>query len=81
MKRIRVKKDYKRKIRKNCYFCKYKIDYIDYKEVELLKKFTNANNGQIVAKKNTGTCTKHQRWLSVAIKRAREVALLPFVID
>ena len=81
MERIRRNKKYKRKIRKNCYFCKYKMNYIDYKEVELLKKFTNISNGQIVAKKITGTCTKHQRWLSVSIKRAREVALLPFVIE
>ncbi|AUB31086.1 30S ribosomal protein S18 [Spiroplasma floricola] len=62
------------------FFAKNKIDYIDYKDVDLLKKFISAN-GQILPKRITGTSPKHQRMLAVAIKRARSMGLLPFVIQ
>ena len=69
----------KQKPRKEvCYFTKNKITYIDYKDVELLKRFVSAN-GKIIPRRVTGTCAKYQRMLAVAIKRAREMALLPFV--
>ncbi len=64
--------------KKSCYFTKNKINYIDYKDVELLKKFISAN-GKITPRRVTGTSSKHQRLLAVAIKRARQMALLPYV--
>lgn len=63
---------------KVCYFCKNKIDNIDYKDPELLRKFITPR-GKIIPRRNTGVCAKHQRRLSLAIKRAREMALLPYV--
>ncbi|WP_339020944.1 30S ribosomal protein S18 [Spiroplasma endosymbiont of Atherix ibis] len=62
------------------FFAKNKIDYIDYKDIDLLKKFISANE-QILPKRITGTSPKHQRILAVAIKRARSMGLLPFVIQ
>ena len=71
----------KQKTRKKvCFFTKNKITYIDYKDVELLKRFVSAN-GKIIPRRVTGTSAKYQRMLAVAIKRAREMALLPFVQD
>jgi len=70
----------KQKTRKKvCFFTKNKITYIDYKDVELLKRFVSAN-GKIIPRRVTGTSAKYQRMLAVAIKRAREMALLPFVV-
>ncbi len=66
--------------RKVCYFTKNNITYIDYKDVELLKKFI-APNGKIMPRRATGTKAKYQRELAVAIKRARQMALLPYVAD
>ena len=59
-------------------FAKNKIDYIDYKDVELLKRFISAN-GKIIPRRVTGTSAKYQRKLARAIKRARQMALLPYV--
>ena len=64
--------------KKVCYFTKNKITYIDYKDVELLKKFISAN-GKIAPRRTTGTSAKYQRMLAIAIKRARQMALLPYV--
>lgn len=66
--------------RKVCYFTKNKITYIDYKDVELLKKFISPN-GKITPRRVTGTGAKYQRMLATAIKRARQMALLPYVAD
>ena len=66
--------------RKVCYFTKNNITYIDYKNVELLKRFISAN-GKITPRRVTGTSAKYQRQLAVAIKRARQIALLPYVAD
>ncbi len=66
--------------RKVCYFKKNNITYIDYKDVELLKKFISPN-GKIIPRRVTGTSAKYQRQLAVAIKRARQMALLPYVAD
>ena len=66
--------------RKFCYFTKNNITYIDYKDVELLKKFISPN-GKIIPRRVTGTKAKYQRELAVAIKRARQMALLPYVAD
>jgi len=70
--------DYIRKPRrKYCAFCKDKVDYIDYKDFNLLRRFMS-DRGKIRPRRVTGTCAQHQRDLSVAIKRAREVALIPY---
>ena len=66
--------------KKVCYFTKNKIDYIDYKDVELLKKFISPN-GKITPRRVTGTSAKYQRMLATAIKRARQMALLPYVVE
>ncbi len=66
--------------KKVCYFDANKIENIDFKDVELLKKFVT-DRGKILPRRVTGTCAKHQRKLAIAIKRARHMALLPFVKD
>ncbi|WP_308609772.1 30S ribosomal protein S18 [uncultured Granulicatella sp.] len=66
-----------RRRKKVCYFCANHVDYIDYKDVELLKRFIS-EKGKILPRRVTGTCAKHQRTLTVAIKRARIMGLLPF---
>ena len=63
---------------KYCHFCTNNIKYLDYKNLELLKKFIDPY-ARIVNHKRSGTCSKHQRKLMEAIKRARLLALLPFV--
>ncbi|MGL4950141.1 MAG: 30S ribosomal protein S18 [Anaeroplasmataceae bacterium] len=67
-----------RRRRKVCYFTQNKIENIDFKDVELLKKFVT-DRGKILPRRVTGTSAKYQRKLAVAIKRARHMALLPFV--
>ena len=66
--------------KKVCYFDANKMDNIDWKDVDLLKKFVT-DRGKILPRRVTGTCAKHQRKLAIAIKRARHMALLPFVKD
>ncbi len=66
--------------KKLCLFCSEGIDRVDYKDVERLKKFLT-ERGKILPRRKTGTCARHQRQLSRAIKRAREMALLPYQID
>jgi len=66
--------------KKVCYFTKNHIKYIDYKDVDLLKKYISPS-GKITPKRITGTSAKYQRRLADAIKRARFMALLPFVSD
>lgn len=67
-----------RKRRKVCVFCTEKIPYIDYKDSARLRKFIS-ERGKILPRRISGTCAEHQRALTVAIKRARQVALLPYV--
>ncbi|MFC1802114.1 30S ribosomal protein S18 [Patescibacteria group bacterium] len=62
-----------------CYFTKNNIDHIDYKDIEALEKFMNPH-GRMVARKRTGLCAKHQRGLAQAIKRARFLGLLPYLV-
>lgn len=66
--------------RKVCQFCADKSQAIDYKDVEKLKKFVS-ERGKILPRRVTGTCALHQRDVTKAIKRARIVALLPYVAD
>ncbi len=68
------------KRKKVCYFTANGITHIDYKDVELLKKFIS-ERGKILPRRVTGTSAKYQRMLTKAIKRARQVALLPYVAD
>lgn len=63
---------------KTCFFTQNNIKHIDYKDVDILKKFINPH-GRIVSRKRTGTTAKNQRQLAMAIKRARIMGLLPFV--
>ena len=63
---------------KDCYFCANNVDLVDYKDVILLRKFINTV-GKITPRKRTRVCSKHQRTVSRAIKRARVIGLLPFV--
>ncbi len=63
--------------RKVCKFCVEKIDDINYKDVRLIHSFIS-ERGKILPRRLTGTCSPHQRRLTVAIKRARNIALLPF---
>ena len=68
------------KRRKVCAFCVDKVEYIDYKDIAKLRKYMS-DRAKILPKRATGTCAKHQRALTEAIKRARQVALLPYVAD
>ena len=67
-----------RRRRKVCYFTENKVTYIDFKDTDLLKRFIN-ERGKILPRRVTGTSAKWQRKLAVVIKRARHMALLPFV--
>ncbi|MBR5156879.1 MAG: 30S ribosomal protein S18, partial [Clostridia bacterium] len=66
--------------KKVCAFCQDKVDYIDYKDVAKLRRFVS-ERAKILPRRITGTCAKHQRQLTEAIKRARHIALLPFSAD
>ena len=73
-----VKKVFKKAPRRKvCAFCQEKLDAIDYKDVNRLKKFVT-EGGKIVPRRMSGTCAAHQRKVAVAIKRARIASLLPF---
>src|SRR5215469_12232480 len=72
----RGKRQFFRK-KKVCKFCVEKIDLIDYKRADILSQFVQ-ERGKILPRRMTGVCARHQRWLGVAIKRARNIALLPF---
>ena len=73
-----VKKVFKKMPRKKvCAFCQEKLDAVDYKDVNRLKKFVT-EGGKIIPRRMSGTCAAHQRLLATAIKRARLTALLPF---
>lgn len=63
-----------------CYFTKHNIKHIDYKDVEILKKFLNPH-GRLLSRKRTGVSAHHQRQLAQAVKRARFMALLPYVAE
>lgn len=66
--------------RKVCTFCVEKTEHIDYKDVAKFQKFTS-ERAKILPRRVTGTCAKHQRELTTAIKRARQVALMPYISD
>jgi small subunit ribosomal protein S18 len=63
--------------KKVCIFCKEHIDWVDYKDVNLLRRFMS-DRGKIRARRVTGNCRQHQRDIAIAVKNSREVALLPY---
>ena len=64
--------------RRNCYFCREKVDEVDYKNMNQLRRYIS-EKGKIRSRRITGACRRHQRQVAVAVKRAREMALLPYV--
>jgi small subunit ribosomal protein S18 len=64
--------------RRNCYFCREKIEDVDYKDINSLRRYIS-ERGKIRSRRITGACRRHQNQISVAVKRAREMALLPYV--
>ncbi len=76
------KRNKKRKvyIKKNCKFCEGKMPFIDYKDTDCLRQFVT-ERGKMLSRRLTGNCAKHQRKVSQALKKARYIALLPFVSD
>jgi small subunit ribosomal protein S18 len=75
----RGKRQFFRK-KKVCRFCVEHVDFIDYKKADLLQAFVQ-DRGKILPRRMTGTCSRHQRWLGEAIKRARNIALMPFATE
>ena len=78
-----MKRDYKgtrRPKKKVCQFCVDKAQDIDYKDIVKIRRYTS-ERAKILPRRVTGTCTKHQRLLTIAIKRARHIALLPYSAD
>ncbi len=70
----------KRYRRKVCSFCVDKVTEIDYKEIQKLRRYVS-ESGKILPRRMTGVCAKHQRKLSMAIKKARKMALMPYTIE
>ena len=71
---------HKKARKKVCHFCVDRVEEIDYKDIAKLRKFVS-ERAKILPRRATGTCAKHQRALTTAIKRARQVALLPYSND
>ena len=69
-----------KRVKKFCRFKKYGMHYIDYKDIELLKKFLN-EQGKLLPRRITGNSLKYQRKVSDAVKKARQMAILPYVTD
>ena len=76
--RRRPPSDARGRKKKVCQFCREKTDFIDYKDVGVLRKYVS-DRGKIRARRVSGACAAHQRKLATAIKNAREMALLPYV--
>lgn len=75
-----AKQELDKKKKKNCNFCADKVEAIDYKDVQKLRRYLT-EAGKIIPRRITGTCAEHQRMLARAIKRAREASLLAYVMD
>jgi len=73
-----AQKELRQRKPKPCYFCKEKIDYVDYKDVALLRNYMS-DRAKIRARRVTGNCAQHQRKVARAIRNAREMALLPYI--
>jgi small subunit ribosomal protein S18 len=73
--------DYARKPkRRYCVFCKDHVEYVDYKDVTMLRKFMT-DRGKIKPRRVSGNCAQHQHRVAIAIKRSREMALLPYTVS
>ena len=66
--------------RKYCQFCKDEVDFVDYKDTQLLRKFVT-DRGKIKPRRVTGACVQHQRDIATAVKRARIMALMPYTVS
>ena len=77
---IKGDKPFRKPRKKICNFCVDRVDAIDYKEVEKLKKYVS-DKGKILPRRVTGTCARHQRKVTEAIQRARHIALLPYTVQ
>jgi small subunit ribosomal protein S18 len=66
--------------RRSCFFCKDKVEEVDYKSYNQLRRYVS-EKGKIRSRRITGTCRRHQKQVAVAVKRAREMALLPYVTN
>lgn len=66
--------------RKHCQFCKDEVDFVDYKDTQLLRKFVT-DRGKIKPRRVTGACVQHQRDIATAVKRARIMALMPYTVS
>ena len=66
--------------RKSCFFCKDKVDEVDYKNINQLRRYIS-EKGKIRSRRITGACRRHQVQVAIAVKRAREMALLPYVAE
>ena len=75
-----AQRPFNRRRKKVCTFCADKIDHIDYKDINRLKKCVS-DRAKILPRRISGACAKHQRQLTIAIKRARHVALMPYIGD
>ncbi|MCZ6679680.1 MAG: 30S ribosomal protein S18 [Candidatus Poribacteria bacterium] len=75
----RGREGFRRGRRKRCRFCMEKIKSVDYKSLEMIRSFTT-DRGKILPRRVSGNCAKHQRMVTGAVKRARNIALLPFTI-
>ncbi|MFZ7133488.1 MAG: 30S ribosomal protein S18 [Eubacteriales bacterium] len=73
-------KPFRRSKKKVCFFCENKLDHVDYKDIKTLNKYIT-ERGKILPRRVTGNCAKHQRQLTIAIKRSRNVALLPYTAE
>ena len=78
--RERAPRGAKRTRKKVCMFCADRVEKIDYKDTARLRKYVSERS-KILPRRITGTCAKHQRQLTTAIKRARQIALLPYISD
>ncbi len=77
---VMINKRRGRRKKRVCAFCAENVNHIDYKDTARLRKFVS-ERGKILPRRITGNCAKHQRVLTVAVKRARHVALLPYVAE
>ena len=75
----RIPEDQRQPRRTYCQFCKENVDFIDYKDTQLLRKYMT-DRGKIKPRRVTGCCTQHQHDIAVAVKRAREMALVPYTV-
>jgi small subunit ribosomal protein S18 len=66
--------------RKSCQYCRDKVEFVDYKDINALRKFIS-ERGKIRSRRITGACRRHQNQIATAVKRARELALLPYVAE